>query len=76
MNNLKKCPFCGGEADTYWLRTKKNGLICQVKCNTCFSQTKAFAYRGYAPTEEDIDWNNLGFIQARDIWNRRVNEEG
>lgn len=41
MNELKKCPFCGGEAHIVYNAKRKNiygkdGKYCVIYCDNCF----------------------------------------
>lgn len=59
MNEIKRCPFCGGEAVLYTCISggkRKYYLLCS-KCRT--EQGKAYSTKQYAIK----------------IWNRRVNED-
>lgn len=73
MADLKKCPFCGGEAeiafsgqtymDSYW-----KGYIV-ARCIICKASVMGGFYRGEEitiPLEETI-----GGIRAKEFWNRR-----
>lgn len=59
MSELKKCPFCGGEAkirgEKYWQPNVRRNVIC----------TNCFANSGWFKTDEE----------AIEAWNRRVNDE-
>lgn len=60
MNELKPCPFCGGEAA---IREYSNGfnIWFRVRCDSC----------GVA---QDGIRNGYGKEQAVEAWNRRVKE--
>ena len=40
MAELKKCPFCGGEAFTYLTGSISNGIFTEVICKKCGSRTE------------------------------------
>ena len=68
MENLKKCPFCGGEAEieseycwnpSFYNPDGRSGeTLYYAKCKKCIATTKLFV-------------NKEGAIQA---WNRRINK--
>ena len=74
MEELKPCPFCGGEAVEEWryggLRTGNRKFYFQyIVCEECGAKSRATS------TEEDPnDFNNSGYKVARTWWNRRVND--
>ena len=39
MAELKKCPFCGGEAYKYISGSVSNGVFAEVICKGCYSRT-------------------------------------
>lgn len=39
MDELKPCPFCGGEAFVYFSGTVSNGLFKEVICKKCHCST-------------------------------------
>lgn len=43
---LKPCPFCGGEAKTY-MKHKRIGLTLWVQCTKCNAETV-----GYCPKDD------------------------
>lgn len=61
MEELKKCPFCGGKADLvdYGL----TGMMKAVQCSECGARTRAF------------DPKVKRGENAIDAWNRRANDE-
>ena len=65
MNDLKRCPFCGGEARIKPFRTWDNqhhcmGLKYYVECQSCFIDGPGFHW-----TQQD----------AADAWNKREEPE-
>lgn len=65
---LKKCPFCGGEADLFSARGK-NGFFVFVRCTMCNSQSKTF---NVGKILFD-DWKeNQASKNAISVWNTRV----
>lgn len=65
MEELKTCPFCGGEAK---LRTSVEDRtpVAWVACDTCGARTKMQA---------DGDYNGRNVFTAVERWNRRVENE-
>ena len=60
MNELRPCPFCGGEAFVQKFRMDDTGrFFISVVCRVCFAQTGHHTKEAYA-------------IEA---WNRRAGEE-
>lgn len=77
QNELKPCPFCGGEAEItfsgrYIQRGHVRGYIV-ARCRTCKASVSGGFYEG-EPLEEQpwpID-ETIGGCDAAHIWNRRV----
>lgn len=46
MNELKKCPFCGGEAR--WWDTEDEKYPYQIYCTHCYCGTDKMAHEEYA----------------------------
>lgn len=62
-NELKPCPFCGGEA-----RLRKLGKNYAVRCRQCGATGATF---------RPMPWHKVVFIaqgEARTAWNRRTND--
>ena len=38
MNELRECPFCGGEADFYFRRLEGVGTVVRVCCSECLAK--------------------------------------
>ena len=66
---LKPCPFCGGEAriEIEYNETKK-AWYTQAKCKTCFSKSLVIK------TLDDPNKHPDVFNMIRRIWNKRYNE--
>ena len=71
-NELKPCPFCGGEAELYSMKRDKRKrlgvyhMIAEIRC--CgFGCTARVSQAGYD--------ENKAFKNAADIWNRRTTDE-
>lgn len=74
MNDLKRCPFCGGEAKWFYCCTSQRPYIqlAKIQCEICGSGTRVFA------TEDRYGNKTGGEYEAEKLWNRRVkgdNEE-
>lgn len=69
-DELKSCPFCGGEASLYSRGTRNGmGYMIYAKCEVCGCSGRAFFT--YDDPDE-TDWNDLACKQATLVWNRRV----
>ena len=73
-NELKPCPFCGGEANIKTLSNSYSGgefrttfkVYCE-KCDISFKGDSVFKIRnGYPEIIED------GYLAIKEKWNRRV----
>lgn len=61
--NLKPCPFCGGEAEVF---EEKGGEVVSIACSECGCGTAYMS--GASSTEKKIE-------TATQDWNRRVSDE-
>lgn len=69
MTNLKKCPFCGGEAECYRTVVKANGHYCDataVRCLGCGART------GYVLFDARKHPNGEEYAEAERAWENRV----
>lgn len=68
MSELKRCPFCGGEAEFYRTAIKTNGSWCDsvvVKCKECEARTGRILYDAQKhPNDKEYD-------EAAVLWNTR-----
>ena len=63
-NELKPCPFCGGDAHFNEHTNKhSNAKYIVVRCELCESQTKPFYFGD--------DGEDLAYKKAASTWNRR-----
>lgn len=70
MEEIKHCPFCGGEADL-WYKWGKHGYLTFVECEICSAQSKPFSLG----REIDENWyESASSKKAIAFWNRRVKE--
>ena len=60
---LKKCPFCGGEATVTVMRVVGELLNAQYHCKKCKASAR--------PSKLNKD-HDLVVAEARETWNRRV----
>lgn len=65
QEELKRCPFCGGEAKIYNINGKK-----QVRCTVCRCRTPRMSRSDYF--RKPVETNEELAIKA---WNRRVKED-
>lgn len=73
---LKKCPFCGGEADILPANEEIGCLYAYVYCTRCCASTTYFDPENDVD-DADKDKSDLEIMQilvdkAVDAWNRRV----
>jgi Lar family restriction alleviation protein len=70
-NELKPCPFCGGEAVLYHQSSKYTDYDGDyVHCMHCGCRTKLFeCFNGTGKTHEDTE------REAVNAWNRRADNE-
>ena len=61
MEELKKCPFCGGEAEIRFSNIFKP--YCAIRCKKCGASTLEYSTRGC--------YENV-ILQAIQAWNKRV----
>ena len=68
---LKKCPFCGGEAEL------KTGISTTTTFNFEHPTFKVWCAKCGAGTKEvmDIKRNGSGLAEVVNIWNRRAGED-
>lgn len=73
MNNLKPCPFCGGEAELCYgpgLGTDScRGYTLYAGCNECGAKSPGL-WQEKKPKPDDQSWKD-----AADDWNSRPGEE-
>ncbi len=75
MDELKKCPFCGGEAEMCNSMDKLLGKFWYIRCKKCYSRGSGIyeSGRNLEPEEEYAAikgaWEN-----AIEAWNKRVGE--
>lgn len=72
---LKPCPFCGGEAVIKAINKSYDFTIwCQCKNTSCAARTA-----GYCPNTDNEDGLLESIenckIKAAEVWNRRANDE-
>lgn len=71
---LKPCPFCGGEAKIKAASKEYIGFTIWCECKNCYAQAG-----GYCPDmkKEDTAIENIDSCRnkAVEAWNRRANDE-
>lgn len=75
MTEIKRCPFCGGEAELHRMRVsykarnpKYEGIAIAVRCKKCYACSpykRGTLLGNFRETEE---------AEAIEAWNRRVSE--
>ena len=73
MENIKKCPFCGGAGiltENFSFKTRSYFIF--VKCQLCGAQSKTYA--SLTDAEAD-DWQSEACEKAIAAWNTRTAEE-
>lgn len=64
---LKRCPFCGGEADLV-RDYGRYGYFVYTECSVCGSRSRTFS----DGTNKRVDWDSMPVQRAQQAWNRRV----
>lgn len=64
MNELRECPFCGGEAEFYFRRLEGVGMVERVRCSECLAKSPA------KRSERHYGWHET-LVDAAEAWNRR-----
>ena len=74
MEELKKCPFCGGDVRIKMERKNNVGWTIWCECKKCHAKTE-----GYCPSMQNADnaLNSINTckINAIEAWNRRAEDE-
>lgn len=69
MDNLKRCPFCGGEAEAvYRYNRYKRVWFSFVRCTICSATGHSYA-QDTAPDDDDPVWEKVA-----GAWNMRTPE--
>lgn len=75
MEDLKRCPFCGGDADYVQREVRKTGLpFVFVQCVECNAQTKAFFTDNINGDYGNQELADILKRRAANSWNRRSDE--
>lgn len=68
---LKPCPFCGGEANIKMTNKREVGWTIWCECNRCHAKAQ-----GYCPNMQNEDKTLNGIEDCKtyaiEAWNRRV----
>ena len=65
---LRRCPFCGGKANTMW-NYSGGFYYIRVRCNVCEAQGKSYKSEEN-PT--DNEWDTFECRMAASAWNMRA----
>ena len=69
MDDIKKCPFCGGEAELHSIYSEKaEKYYIYVQCCKCWA--KAMTINNESPAGWGIE--NKAGVEAIRAWNRRT----
>lgn len=68
MDELKPCPFCGGEAETLTADSMNGGYLFGIMCNDCRSRGDVYD----TEAEAVAAWNTRSddYKQAAEYWQR------
>lgn len=73
MQNIKKCPFCGGDGELMQrLNARYRNYFVFVACNLCNAQSKVF------PSDDDASecgWESKACDKAVKAWNSEYKGE-
>ena len=76
MQELKKCPHCGGNCDIYQYYNHKQGVwFVEVKCDMCGARGKTVSCGKGKPSPSQTDWTCNAVERAISAWNMRYKEE-
>lgn len=73
--NLKKCPFCGGEAEMC-SGSDRYGKSWYIRCKNCYSRGSEY-YESLNALAENEEFSAIqkAWRNAIKAWNRRVNDD-
>lgn len=69
MDELKRCPFCGGRASMFY-REGRHGLFGYVQCEECEAKTRTKTV--YGEPDNPKFWEQAPYYELATIWNKRV----
>lgn len=74
MQEIKKCPHCGGSCDIYqYYNYKQDVWFVEVKCDVCCARGKTASSGKTRPS--DTHWTCDAVDRAISAWNMRYKEE-
>lgn len=76
MNELKRCPFCGGEAEISYSVDAFLGKCWYVRCTDCYSHGTG-VYESVRKLEPEEEYAAImgAWEKAIKAWNRRAKDE-
>lgn len=75
MNNLNKCPFCGGYAELVIRQYPAHGVI-YGSCTVCGAAGKQFEYDVDDNEKETAENRAVTKMKAEKAWNMRYKDGG
>ncbi len=73
MQEIKKCPFCGGDGElTQRYNSRYDNYFVFVACSLCSAQSKTFTSDDNA---ERVEWQSKACEKAVNAWNMNYKGE-
>lgn len=71
MENMKECPFCGGEP-LLRLKGGRKGIFIFVTCDVCGAMSKTEYYSDHLESDDESWSESYPAQKAIRGWNRRI----